>query len=791
MTPRPKPQLRFEQLEDRSLPAGTMVPAGEFNWTQFSPTGSLGQLVWNGESLVYRARAGGAWTSEIVAFSDDFTKPVYHSRDEAQEASQSAQLVFAANGTPHAFFLEELYHWQTNTFQTHIRHYARAASGWRMVETITPTWRTTWGPNNLVVARGPGDSFHMVFTETNRPATEAGQFGTGRLSYATNKSGSWTFAKIADTTDLTYDVWIKGMRYAPRFLSLAVDQQGNAHVTYTPRFYISGAFGIVTSDLKYATNAGGSWTSETLIASADGTADAGLGASIAVAPNGQIAVASYYVDRYVSGSPERSWLAYSTRNAASGEWTTTTAVHAPDGYVGADGPRFTGFAPLLSFDAQSRPTIVFTDEASEHLPVSFANQLAGQIRTTTLVNGAWNTTTVFRQSNPLVNQMFFPVATTFNGLTVYAGLRATSALDADKNPVRVDFALVDVNAPGGSPPVVVPPTVPPPPPPPVSPPPPTPNHPILVSATEAGAMTVVRADYSNGSYFWWTPFGSYFTGGASVALGDVNRDGVKDIIVASGAGMPGMVRIWDGATRAPLRDLRPLGSFGGGLTVASGDVNGDGAADIVVGVAGRGSPVVTVISGATGRTIGQFLAYNSGFLGGITLAVGDVNHDGRADIAVGPAVSARAIRIIDGSTVAPGQAATDLVPRFYPFAPQYQGGVSLALGDLTGDGHADLVVGNASGVARARIYNGSALMGGGPATPQVVQDLWAYDGRGIRAACVEDVDGDDRPELVFGRRGSNVALRLLSSHLTSTGWSIDTYSWFQPMPGFASGIFVG
>ena len=102
-----------------------------------------------------------------------------------------------------------------------------------------------------------------------------GQFGVGRLSYATNASGTWSFSKIADTADLNYDVWILGMRDAPRFLSLAVDAQGSAHVTYTPLFFISGAFGTVTSDLMYATNASGTWQSQTLLSPIDGHADAG------------------------------------------------------------------------------------------------------------------------------------------------------------------------------------------------------------------------------------------------------------------------------------------------------------------------------------------------------------------------------------------------------------------------------------------------------------------------------------------------------------------------------------
>src|SRR5690348_5270649 len=131
------PILRVEQLEDRTTPSGSQIPAGEFNWTRFSPTGSLGQLIWNGQSLVYRSRANSAWQSEVVAVSDDYTKPVYNSRDDMQTASQTAQLVYSSNGTPNVFFLEKSFHWQDNTFQTFIRHYAPTANGWKMIETIT------------------------------------------------------------------------------------------------------------------------------------------------------------------------------------------------------------------------------------------------------------------------------------------------------------------------------------------------------------------------------------------------------------------------------------------------------------------------------------------------------------------------------------------------------------------------------------------------------------------------------------------------------------------------------
>ena len=56
---------------------------------------------------------------------------------------------------------------------------------------------------------------------------------------------------------------------------------------------------------------------------------------------------------------------------------------------------------------------------------------------------------------------------------------------------------------------------------------------------------------------------------------------------------------------------------------------------------------------------------------------------------------------------------------------------------------------------------------------------------------VEDIDGDGRTELVLTKRGSNRALRLLSSQLTATGWPAAAFQWFLPMPGTDSGIYVG
>src|SRR5262245_6118577 len=118
------PALQVEQLEDRLTPAGSVIPAGEFNWLQYSPTGELGELLWNGGTLIYRTRVANAWQDTPVAASGSFTAGTYDDSDAVEKASQTAQLVFTSDGTPHALFLEKAWNGSIGKYQTFIQHYA-------------------------------------------------------------------------------------------------------------------------------------------------------------------------------------------------------------------------------------------------------------------------------------------------------------------------------------------------------------------------------------------------------------------------------------------------------------------------------------------------------------------------------------------------------------------------------------------------------------------------------------------------------------------------------------------
>lgn len=774
------PGLRVEMLEDRLQPAGSVIPAGEFDWTQYGPTGELGQLVWQGQDLVYRSRAAGGWQANTVATAPGFTRGQYDNRDQVARATQSAQLVFTTDGTPHALFLDSVWSGTANGYQTVIHHHARTGGAWREVESIAAPWLSTWGPAHLVAEAGPGNSLHLLFAETYRAATGPGQPGTGILWYASNTSGSWRFDRVADTADPKTDVWFTGGRWAPRFLSLAVDARGAAHLTYTPQFYVAGAFSTVYSELRYASNAAGGWRTERVMAPADGTADAGLGASVAVSPGGTVAVASYYVDRYTTGSPRASKLMYHTRTG-NGTWTHADVVTRPDGYAAGDGARFTGFAPQLAFDAANKPTIVFSDEAGEHLAESHANEFAGQIRVATLSGGRWTAKTVFRQTDPIRNQLFYPVAASYKGQLTFAGLRATSTVDANKNPTRTDFALVDIGTPAGpakaattgsarasaqpdaGPVRVV-----------VNAPDiatgrpadaPTTADPAAIAATtdaRPGVTTTVTVFRSNGAVdFTLTPFGDGYSGGARVARGDVTGDGVPDVVVGSGGGMPARVRVWDGETRSLILDVAPFEGFTGSAEVAAGDIDGDGLADVVIGPGAGGGPRIQTWTAADGpfrKLADDFfgLPYPE-FRGGLRLAVGDVNRDGAGDLIVAPGEGGGPrVTVYDGRSVAAGGPRL-LVNDFFVFEAGVRTGLSLAAGDLDGDGYADIVAGSgAGGGPRVRVVSGRDLVTGKGV--RSVKDFFAAnpDERAGARVGISDVDGDGRADLLAATAGGRV-----------------------------------
>jgi hypothetical protein len=186
----------------------------------------------------------------------------------------------------------------------------------------------------------------------------------------------------------------------------------------------------------------------------------------------------------------------------------------------------------------------------------------------------------------------------------------------------------------------------------------------------------------------------------SVAIGDLNGDGKPDVVAADydSNGNNGQVTIFFQNPASPGTFLAPV-TFPAGAqpqAVRIADVNGDGLPDLIVanrgpGSDGTGVPGVSVLLQDATHP-GTFLApvtYSTPW-GAIDVAVGDLNGDGKPDLAVaslGPAPTG-AISVLLQNASSPGTFAT---------ATSYPGlgePLSVAIADLTGNGngHPDIAV---------------------------------------------------------------------------------------------------
>jgi len=246
--------------------------------------------------------------------------------------------------------------------------------------------------------------------------------------------------------------------------------------------------------------------------------------------------------------------------------------------------------------------------------------------------------------------------------------------------------------------------------------------------------------------FDFAPFEPRPKKGVRVALGDVNLDSVPDVIAARGKGTEPEIRVFDGATGQPITS--PLASFRafeaefkGGLFVAAGDVNGDGFKDVIAGTGAGDAPRVKVFSGATGAQLLDFVAAEEGVTGGVQVAAADFDLDGDADIvtAAGKGGPPR-VRVFDntGNPLSSPGFSND----FNAYVPDFRGGVFVAVGDVNGDGRPDIVTGPGKGAPEVAVFDGTqgALVGRFLAFDRKVKS-------GVRVA-VADVDGDARYEIL-------------------------------------------
>jgi hypothetical protein len=227
----------------------------------------------------------------------------------------------------------------------------------------------------------------------------------------------------------------------------------------------------------------------------------------------------------------------------------------------------------------------------------------------------------------------------------------------------------------------------------------------IVTGADSGGGPHVAIYTADGGvvHSGWYAYSAAFTGGVRVAVCNLYGDGAPWEIV-TGAGPGGMphVRTWgaQGASITPQL-MAYSTAFSGGVYVACGDLDGDGKDEIVTGAGAGGGPHVRVFK-ADGTPVGDgFVAYDPGFSGGVRVAVARLNGPSNPPSIItgaGPGGGPH-VRVwqANGQPVGTG---------FFAYSPAFTGGVYVAGGDVSGDGVAEIITGaGETGLDHVRVVN--------------------------------------------------------------------------------------
>jgi fibronectin-binding autotransporter adhesin len=246
----------------------------------------------------------------------------------------------------------------------------------------------------------------------------------------------------------------------------------------------------------------------------------------------------------------------------------------------------------------------------------------------------------------------------------------------------------------------------------------------LIAATATGAGRVRVFDGMTGETIAdFTPW-SKSTGGAFVAAADVTGNGRVDVVIGSGAGVAPEVRVYEGEVLKPkqgevsaptaVHTFTPTGASSAfGVRVAAGDLNGDGKAEVITGsknsvfankltlVHENVNHYVIAPSPRTVVSASQIQFSPASDTAGVFVAVGDYSGTGRNDVAVGYSANKMArIRVVNGV-----DRRTRVMDAF-SFVAGPDGGVAVAMKDVSNDGKADVIAAGAYGTSIVRILGG-------------------------------------------------------------------------------------
>ncbi len=286
---------------------------------------------------------------------------------------------------------------------------------------------------------------------------------------------------------------------------------------------------------------------------------------------------------------------------------------------------------------------------------------------------------------------------------------------------------------------------------------------MVVGASPGNRPVVEVLDESGAVARRFDAYPTRFRGGVTVAQGDVNGDGVPEIITGTMSGVA-VVRVFNGVTGDLVRQFLPFGArFKGGVNVAFGYLdNGSKNGDIIAGTA-SGLAFVKVFDAGTLNVEQRFLAYR-GPVNGVHVAAANLDGGYASDVITAPGAGARpVVKAFDLGSRQPSM-------QFLAYDPHYRGGVNVASGDFDHNAVPDIVTSPDRGAPLIRVWSSGA---GNPMISQFLADTQsAHGGAEVGVVHTGDSSADEiavtRPS-VSGDPASGVIISVFNLSGTLLG----------------------